>query len=259
VVHKSALRVLGAAVGTVVATLLAGTFGAGDPWAVVVILAVLAVATWLRPISYAYWAGCVTAVLSLLYGYFGDNGASLLGTRLAEIVIGAALGIAASWLVFPVRTTDVLRRRTADALAALTDLLAAVRREPERLDAHRLRFDRSVDQLVLIAGPLKAHRRLVRLLPRTGAGPHQADVIDAVRRCRGPAHAVEPEPGTAGLVGAVAGNVVEIRRAIGGRPGTGYRRLPVPSARLTDSQVGAALLEIDTAMACLAEVFAPAR
>ena len=54
VVHKGALRIAGAAVGTVIATLLAGTFPAGDKWAVVVIFAILALATWLRPLSYAY-------------------------------------------------------------------------------------------------------------------------------------------------------------------------------------------------------------
>ena len=43
------------------------------------IFAVLAVATWLRPLSYAFWAAGITAVLALLNGYFGVRGSDVLG------------------------------------------------------------------------------------------------------------------------------------------------------------------------------------
>ncbi|MGW2540395.1 FUSC family protein, partial [Kitasatospora sp. NPDC001574] len=115
VLFKGLLRAVGAAAGTVVATAVAGSFGPHEDAAVVLIFAVLALATWLRELSYAYWAGCVTAVLSLLYGWFGQGSDDLLRTRLAAIGLGAAVGIAAAWLVLPLRTRDVLRRRTADA------------------------------------------------------------------------------------------------------------------------------------------------
>lgn len=45
------------------------------------------------------------------------------GPALEEIVIGALIGIAAAWFVLPIRSTTVLRRRIADALAALSDAL----------------------------------------------------------------------------------------------------------------------------------------
>src|SRR5262249_18480430 len=86
-----------------------------------VIFAVLAVATYLRGYSYAYWAAGVTSVLSLLYGYFGETGTALLPTRLEAIGLGALVGIAAAWLVLPIRTSDVVRLRRAQALYALRD------------------------------------------------------------------------------------------------------------------------------------------
>jgi hypothetical protein len=111
VLRKSVLRLGGAAAGTVGATVIASPFAPGAPASVAAIFAVLAVGTVLRERSYAYWAGCVTAVLALLYGYFGEGGAGMLPERLAAIATGAAIGIAASWLVLPVRTREAVRAR----------------------------------------------------------------------------------------------------------------------------------------------------
>ena len=272
VLHKGVLRALGAAVGTVVATWIAGSFPANDVRSVVVIFAVLGVAVWLRQVSYVYWAGCVTAVLSLLYGYFGESAPSLLRTRLAEIAVGAALGIAASWLVLPVRTGDVLRRRVADALAALSDVLAAGPQDD--LTARQIRFDESVYQLELLAKPLAAQR----LLARPGRGTvHRADALDAVRGVVHPVHELTAvaaehrdlltEPGLTRLRSAVAANVGAVRRAIGRRPGNPYRRLPPPRQAPTGEppapaekiRAARAMRAIDGALARLDEIYpAPA-
>jgi hypothetical protein len=111
VLRKSVLRLAGAAAGTVAATVVASPFAPGAPASVAAIFAVLAVGTVLRERSYAYWAGCVTAVLALLYGYFGEGGAGMLPERLGAIATGAAIGIAASWLVLPVRTREAVIAR----------------------------------------------------------------------------------------------------------------------------------------------------
>jgi len=118
---------------------------------VAVILAVLALASRLRRFGYAYWAGAVTAVLSLLYGYYGQSGTNLLLQRLGEIVIGAALG-------------------TAD----LGPLAA--------------RFGHGLERLDQMVTPLEAHRRLVRcrLVRQRPGVPHPADAVDAMRACAGP-------------------------------------------------------------------------
>src|SRR5438034_427260 len=69
VLHKAGLRLVGAGVGTVGATLIAGHIPRGDRLALVVLFIVMAVALVLRERSYAVWAAGVTAMLALLHGY----------------------------------------------------------------------------------------------------------------------------------------------------------------------------------------------
>ncbi|MED7949059.1 FUSC family protein [Streptomyces sp. BE303] len=286
VLFKGLLRAVGAAAGTVVATAVAGSFGPHEDAAVVLIFAVLALATWLRELSYAYWAGCVTAVLSLLYGWFGQGSDDLLRTRLAAIGLGAAVGIAAAWLILPLRTRDVLRRRTADALAALTDLLGVAGTDRPALLRGRARFAYGVEQLGLMARPLRAERsagRLTRRLTGRGGGrgggspadrPYRADVVDAVSACEAPLRvlvdgavadpALWSDPRVARLNRAVAANTAAVRRSIGRRPGPGYQavraRIPrqagaAPTGTPEQLRMLAALLTVDDALGTMAGVF----
>ncbi|MEU8695295.1 FUSC family protein [Streptomyces sp. NPDC048665] len=101
VVRKGVERLAGAAAGTLLATGVAST-GITGRASVAVMFAVLAVALWLRPLNYAYWAAGITTALSLLLGYFGQDAVSLLPTRLAATAVGAVLSIAAAWWVLPV-------------------------------------------------------------------------------------------------------------------------------------------------------------
>jgi hypothetical protein len=268
VLYKGTLRALGAAAGTVVATWIAGSFPANDVRSVVIIFALLGIATWLRQASYAYWAGCVTAMLSLLYGYFGQSASSLLLTRLEEIAVGAVVGIAASWLILPVRTGDTLRRRVADSLTALGDILTI---GPEDdLSARQVRFEESVYQLGLIAKPLTAQRVLARARIPIGGDRRRADAVDAVRRLvpsvRDLIAAADwaAEPGLVRLRSAVAANTGAVRRAIGGRPGAPYRHLPPPRVRPAGerqptagqlARAAAAMRAIDGTLADLCEIY----
>ncbi|MFI9586658.1 FUSC family protein [Streptomyces sp. NPDC052236] len=254
VVHKGLLRALGAALGTVVATWIAGLFGPREPWAVVLIFVVLALATWLRSLSYAYWAGCVTAAFSLLYGYFGQTDAGLMRERLQAIVVGAAIGIVASWLIAPVRTVDVVRRRVADALGALADVLGGQHGEHGEL-ADRARFDQAVELLGQIARPLEARRALSRHHRRTRTGPHLADAIDAVRACVDPLRTITGAAGPPD-VAAVLANITAVRLAIARVSGPAYEPVrvrgedePAPAVR--------AVADIDAALARIATVFPP--
>ncbi|WP_194892437.1 FUSC family protein [Catenulispora pinisilvae] len=273
VLHKSIERACGAAVGTAIATWIAGALPAHDRWSIVLIFTVLAIAGWLREISYALWAGSVTAVLSLLYGYYGQSAPSLLLTRLEAILVGAALGAAASWLILPVRTGDVFKRRVADALAALSDFLGTPIGDRAEARQRGARFLQTAELLEQIAKPIRTHRMLLRrahsarrprrttgLTPGPAAHPasHPADAIDAVRACIAPVELLakafadtppEPTPAWAGLQGAVAANLGTVRRRLGGRGSAGpaYRRLPHPAS----TSAGSALLELDAALAAL--------
>jgi hypothetical protein len=283
VVLKGTLRGAGAAAGTAVATAVAGPFGPHADASVVVMFAALAIATWLREFSYAWWAACVTAVLSLLYGWFGQAPGGLLETRLEGIAAGAALGIAASWLILPVRTGDVARRRAADALAALSGVLTADWRDPAALRQRQAAFQQTVISLGQIAPPLRAQRLLLAPLRSTRPGtPRLADVIEAIESCAQPVGCIvgasRRGPGAAGtpcvarLNKAVVANITAARLAIGRRPGAAYRAA-VPgtcaAAGLSDDgtgecdcrelaecgQLAAALTGIDRALGTVATAF----
>ncbi|WP_369225811.1 FUSC family protein [Streptomyces sp. R39] len=101
VLRKGIERLAGACVGTLLATAVAEA-GVTGHTSVALMFAVLAVALWLRPLNYAYWAAGMTTALSLLLGYFGQDAASLLPTRLAAIAVGAALSVASAWWLLPV-------------------------------------------------------------------------------------------------------------------------------------------------------------
>ncbi|MFJ5307856.1 FUSC family protein [Streptomyces sp. NPDC088350] len=101
VLRKGVERLAGATVGTLLAAGVAAAGATGDT-AVALMFAVLAVALWLRPLNYAYWAAGMTCALSLLLGYFGQNAPHLLPTRLEGIAVGAALSVASAWWLLPV-------------------------------------------------------------------------------------------------------------------------------------------------------------
>ncbi|MFD0684900.1 FUSC family protein [Actinomadura fibrosa] len=240
-VHKGLLRALGAAGGTVVAALVSDTFAPGDQNAVVLIFVILGVAIALRRVNYAYWAGGVTAALSLLYGYFGQAAGPLLRDRLEAILVGAVIGVAAAWLVLPFRTRDVLRRRTALALAALDEVL---RGEPDAVG----KFERAVAELDRLHGPLSAHRLLKRHVHRD-TRPHPADAIDILYGTVAHVRALRPGAPT----GALRRNVGLVRRAIGRRAdGQAYEPAPIP-----DGPSAQAIAGIDSAMARLYDIFTP--
>jgi uncharacterized membrane protein YccC len=185
VLHKSLLRVGGAGAGTLVATGLLGLFGPGGVGAVITMLVVLGTGTVLRTVSYAYWAGCMTTVMALALGYFGEDAAPLLAIRLVGILLGGVIGVGASWLVLPIKSRNVARKRIAAARRALDALRTAPADQPDEVATARGSFEHAMRQLDLIAAPFEAQRWLHRLLPgRRGRAGHQqlvADTIDALR------------------------------------------------------------------------------
>jgi hypothetical protein len=159
VLWKGAQRTAGALAGTAIATWLTGLLPQGDSLAIVAIFAIIALAAGLREISYAYRAACTTAALAFLYGYFGQGGTGLLAHRLLGVLAGAVIGVAAAWLVLPVRTTDITRLRTGALLAAAADLAtSAARGAPD--NAALARLTAADRELAMLTPTLRASRRL---------------------------------------------------------------------------------------------------
>jgi len=273
VVLKAVLRAGGAAVGTVVATGLSGLFGAHEVGAIVTIFIFLGLATWLREISYAYWAACVTASISLLYGWFGVFADGLLRTRLEGIAVGAAIGIASSWLILPVRTQDAFRRRCGESLSALSDLFAADWNDLEGLGQFGLAFSQSAERLEEVAGPHRAARHLpIRWWPDAS---RSASALDAIHSCVGAVRELESAIRRSGCLAAgnlearraaVSAKVAALRCVVGRRLRYPYWTAPHSTesesngedktAELlsTQDQVLVALVHIDSALDRLGEV-----
>lgn len=196
VAYKSVLRVLGAAAGTLLALGVSLHGGSHDPGTVALILAAVFLGMWLRPLGYAWWALFVTIALALLQGFEGAPASQLLSLRLEEILIGAVIGVASAWFVYPVRSTAVLRRRMADVLAILSDAYDPA--TPARTVDELLHAMFRMDQL---AAAFRASRLLTRGVRRV----QPADWIDALWSSHAPATSLI-EQGRA---------PPEVRRAIG--------------------------------------------
>jgi hypothetical protein len=195
VLYKSGMRIAGAAAGTVIALLFTAHALASPAIAGPLILAALFFGLWLRPFGYAWWALFVTVALALLQGFADASPAALLGQRLEEIVIGAAIGVGAAWWVLPVRSTDVLRRRLADALAALAEAV-----DPATPTRSPARFEAALIQVQQVLPPFRAIRLLTR---RTHA--MQADWADTLLACHAPAVALIERGATPGRVRQAVG------------------------------------------------------
>jgi len=203
VVYKSALRVLGAAGGTLVAMLVAHQVPIGGPLAMGAMLASVFLGVWLRPWGYGWWALFVTLALALLQTFQPAAAPLLLWQRLVEIVIGAALGLSAAWFVLPVRSTDVLRKRIAEALAAMSEALdpQAAERRPAAIVAAMKRVEQ-----------LRPSFRARRLALRRWQSVQPMDWIDALAACEAPVVALARRGETPGAVRKAVGTA---RKAMG--------------------------------------------
>jgi uncharacterized membrane protein YccC len=191
VAYKSVLRVLGAAAGTIMALLFTLHLGGHDTGTVALILAAVLMGLWLRPLGYAWWALFVTLALALLQGFDVTAPHGMLWSRLEEIVIGAAIAIAVASFVLPVRATDTMRRRIADALAILADAL-----DPQTPPRHADEFSAAVERVEQVAPAFRASRLLTRRVRRV----QPADWVDSLAASRTPAVALIASGETPGSV-----------------------------------------------------------
>jgi hypothetical protein len=188
VLYKSGLRIVGAAVGTIVASVAliwltpSHAFLQG-PALVVTLLVIVGIGLWLRDWTYAAWAVVMTLVITLLQGVAipvpggpGDvhAGSLQLWIRILAIIVGAACGLLASWFVLPVRSEGVMRRRVADALATMSEYAAA----PGEVTGHDL--GAALDRLNEVAAPWHALER-VTAWRKTSRKPGQW--TDLVHEC----------------------------------------------------------------------------
>jgi hypothetical protein len=149
-------RLLGALVGTAVATVVGALVTPSPVPGTLLILAVLAVGMVLRQHNYAWWAAAMTASLSLLYGLLGQPfGLDQLGERLLAILVGGVCAVLPFAVLAPIRTRTAVRRR----LGATLRLLGAALRDGPTVQNVRA-ADRSLDELRHRSRPLRLTARI---------------------------------------------------------------------------------------------------
>ncbi|MEU6849576.1 FUSC family protein [Actinacidiphila alni] len=173
---KGYRRLIGTVCGVVAGVLLAGAVGHHTVTAFVLVLVLIFAMFFTAPVSYALMSFFVTAMLGLLYSLLHTYSVHVLVLRIEETALGAACGIIAAVLIFPVHTdlrTDeqlvtVLERLRDVATAAVAqlsggpavDLLDMARELDTALDDLR----RSTHPLTHPVTPLRGRRRTARYL-----------------------------------------------------------------------------------------------
>ncbi|MFL6626591.1 MAG: FUSC family protein, partial [Vitreoscilla sp.] len=180
VLRRGVLRVLGAAGGTVLAMAVAGLAGGDAPTVGALVMACVFAGLVLRVFGYGWWVLCVTLALALLQTLEPAAEPLLLWRRLLEIVIGAAIAIAAASFVFPIPSADILRRRIAGALAAMSEAL-----DP---DAAERRPQAVVGAMALVRQmqPVFRAQGVAHRLARRRAPPRPTLWIDTLLACEAP-------------------------------------------------------------------------
>jgi hypothetical protein len=203
--YKGVLRLVGAVVGTMAAAAVSDLWAPRGVTEAVAIFAMLFLGIWLRERNYAYWAACMTLILALLGSATGLS-VGLLGVRLEAILLGAVCAVVAAWFVLPIRTESVVRKRLADALLALDELIAHAHLPDGQPAAKLARFEHRMTELDGVAPPVRWHRRI---FASRSAGEHPARWIELAGGLRSHAR----EIGARG--GAQDADRKSIRRAIG--------------------------------------------
>jgi uncharacterized membrane protein YccC len=242
---KGIERGLGAMAGTIAAAILAAWVQPRGTACIVVIFIVLALASALRRHGYAFYAGGITMVLSLLYGYFGESAQDLLLIRLQALALGAAIAVATGWFLLPVRAGDVLRARLATALAALSALLEA-RRTGAGAPAALAAFDAAADDVRASTRPYRLHRAVLRLARAPRAAAHPAEAGDALLDARAVAVA-DPAPHRRATA---ATTIALLRRALAD-PAASLPDLPESARQGPPGGLDAALLQMARAIPAL--------
>lgn len=124
-------RVLGTLGGVVAGVLLAAVVGSNAPVQLGLVVVCVFAAFYLVRVSSALMVFFITVLLAMLYGLLGTFSVAVLELRIYETVAGAAVGIAAAFLVLPTGTRSTVDEKLRGCLDSLDGLLrdsvAAVR------------------------------------------------------------------------------------------------------------------------------------
>ncbi|WFR66228.1 FUSC family protein [Curtobacterium flaccumfaciens] len=126
-IRKGLHRGVGTVVGGAVGIVLVHLVGTSHPWVTLVLVCVLlAVGTYGFGGVYSLWAACLVVVLCQVYAFSGSFTDALIPMRLAENLLGAAVAVVISAVVFPIATRAVIRRAVHRQLVAVRAFVLAL-------------------------------------------------------------------------------------------------------------------------------------
>ncbi|WIB75962.1 FUSC family protein [Curtobacterium sp. MCPF17_002] len=126
-IRKALHRAVGTVIGGAVGIALVHLLGTTHPWVTIVLVCVLlAVGTYGFGGVYSVWAACLVVVLCQVYAFSGTLTGALIPMRLAENLLGAAVAVLVSAVVFPIATRAVIRRAVRRQLVTVRAFVLAL-------------------------------------------------------------------------------------------------------------------------------------
>ncbi|WP_127784089.1 FUSC family protein [Rhodococcus sp. X156] len=116
-------RVLGTFLGVLAGVVLGALVGRHTTVQLVLLVAFVFIAFYSLQISRTVQAFFLTMMLAMLYGLLGVFSVDVLALRLEETAVGAAIGVAAGYLILPTRTRDTVVRSIDHYLDTLSTVI----------------------------------------------------------------------------------------------------------------------------------------
>ncbi|MDI7863914.1 FUSC family protein [Rhizobiaceae bacterium n13] len=160
---KAVQRTMGTLVGIVIGMGLGIVLAGHNAALVGAMVACTFLGFYFVQVSYAVLTFFVTIVLCLIYSLTGNLTLSVVELRIEETLVGAAVGSAVAYLVFPVRTHTMVRSALEKWFAILRQLLETAEKKvhgPE-LVSLSIKLDNAYRDLVVAARPLDVSWQLV--------------------------------------------------------------------------------------------------
>ncbi len=220
ILSRAGHRVVGTVFGVIAGVLIAALVGHDPPLQMVLIIVCIFFAFYLAPVAYALLTFCVTILLAMLYGLLGVFSLDVLGLRIAETAVGAAVGIASAYFILATSTQGELEARTGeylDRLDAVIDVAVAAVAAPgvtRAVVAETRELDAALQEVLTAAKPLELRpaarsrrsvKRFTRVLTVVNRSAHQL--------ARAGVMAARADPGT-GPSAATAGELREAASSV---------------------------------------------
>ena len=184
---KAGNRILGTVLGVVAGVLLAAAVGNQPAVQLALIVVCIFFAFWLVAINYSLLVFFITVLLALLYGLLGTFSIDVLELRIYETAVGAAMGIAAAFVILPVKTRATVVEKVDDYLTHMSELIddsvesVLAPGSDTDLVASSRALDTALQDVMIAAKPLslgpttrgrRSTRRLLRVLQVSGRAAH---------------------------------------------------------------------------------------